>query len=104
MIKTYLEKLKDRWGDLYNLDEIPSNIKAKDYIYPICKIHGQFKIRADQFAFGQGCQSCSKEKQYVKTNLSERIFRRNLTNNYGYGSITKDNFFKIAAIKIRITF
>lgn len=44
-----------------------------DYIYPICSIHGEFKIRCDYFINGHNCQFCSKRKIFNFKDLVKSI-------------------------------
>lgn len=47
----------------YNLDDIEYHGGTKD-VYPICPIHGEFRIRANRLLRGCCCSDCNKENIY----------------------------------------
>lgn len=60
-------------GDTYILDTV-EYISMKDYVYPICKKHGQFKICAYDFAHLRGCPHCGRK------NKKKAIFKHSRRN------------------------
>lgn len=72
---------KDVFGDSIIFDHI-NYISHKDYIYPICPIHGEFKIRTDRFLSGHSCQFCSNRK--LTTDLFIEYCNKEHNNKYDY--------------------
>lgn len=62
-------------GDAYNLDDVEYT-SMKDYVFPSCKKHGKFKIRAFDFAYLRGCPHCGRDNK-VKTPFKRK--RMNMT-------------------------
>ena len=73
-------------GNKYDYSEMNYN-GMNDYIYPICPIHGKFKVWATNHLQGTGCQKCdilkhrsSKEIElfdFLKENITEKIQSNN---------------------------
>lgn len=69
----YKELCVKKHRDTYILDTV-EYISMKDYVYPICKKHGQFKICAYDFAHLRGCPHCGRK------NKKKTIFKRSRRN------------------------
>jgi hypothetical protein len=61
--KEFKDKVKEVWGDQYDLSEL-DYITAQGWIYPICPKsgHGKWMTRAYSFLQGHGCPVCSESK------------------------------------------
>lgn len=53
------ERIHEKHNDKYDLSNVPKdNIKSSTVIYPICPIHGEFRITVGNFMLGKGCPKC----------------------------------------------
>jgi hypothetical protein len=59
--KEVIERLKKVWGDKYDLSKV-EYINARTKITPICKIHGEFKMRFSDFENLHGCPFCNESR------------------------------------------
>ena len=80
-INKYLEKVKAIHGSKYDYSKIFFN-NWRDKIDVICSIHGQFKIRPDQF-YNSGCQKCAIANFKKLMTLSTDEFIKRSTNVHG---------------------
>lgn len=88
----YKEQLIEKFGNKYNYDSLPEKFPNQTTIFLNCKIHGDFKIRADShLRSSTGCPKCS----YVKRSFSkeEIIDKANKIhkNKYSYEKLNYKN-------------
>ncbi len=55
----YIQKVKELHGDIYDYSKIDYERSGKK-ILVVCKIHGDFEIKASHFSQGHGCASCQR--------------------------------------------
>jgi hypothetical protein len=60
----FIDKLKNKHGDLYDYSLVKYNGSFED-INIICKNHGVFKQKAYIHLYGQGCPDCAGNKKYT---------------------------------------
>lgn len=60
----YINKLKSVYGDLYDYSKVQYEGQNKKYITLICKEHGEFLLRADDFSRTRGCPKCTHKNKF----------------------------------------
>lgn len=61
----YIKEVSIKHDFKYSYDNLIYN-GAREYLFVTCKIHGDFKIRADHHLNGVGCSKCSGSKKKTK--------------------------------------
>jgi len=69
----FILKCQEVHGDLYDLSQI-IYITSKIKVTPICKIHGKWLARPDQFLIGSGCPICSQLIGNKKNQLTQSMY------------------------------
>lgn len=69
----FLEECREVWGDRYDLSKTVYT-GIYDQITVICKEHGEFTIRANDFVNGHGCQKCGGTKRLTTSIFIEKAF------------------------------
>lgn len=99
----FLKLVPDSHKEEYDLSETIYTTRQSK-IDVICKIHGKFSIRADNFIIGQGCPKC----RYIKSSNSKRgniediieVFKKVHNNKYTYEEIEPYKSRLLTRIKI----
>lgn len=89
--KKFLKRVKDSHAENYIIDDIIYKGMAKP-VFPTCRKHGKFSIRAQHFANGVGCKKCHDESK-VKIVTRDAFIRDSIEihgDRYDY-SLVKDS-------------
>lgn len=82
---TFVKKCKEKWGDRYSYNNTIYNGITKPVVIT-CQIHGDFKIKANDFLNGHGCQACGGVKRLTTESFIERA-REVHGNIYDYSKV-----------------
>ena len=89
----FKEKVRERIGDKYLLDNIEYK-GHKEYVYPICRKHGEFKILPIHLLNGRGCPKCARNYRYTTNEIIDE-FKKVHGDKYDYSKVnyvrTHDN-------------
>lgn len=83
----YKRRCLEKYGDKYDLSKL-NFTSFRDDVFPICKIHGEFKINANVFLNGKGCPKCIKNEELRKkteTFINKANYIQN--NRYNYSKV-----------------
>lgn len=88
----YKKQLVEKFGNSYNYDSLPEKFPNQTMLLLTCKVHGEFKIRADSHLRSlTGCPNCS----YLKRTFSKEdiIKKANAVHNnkYSYDKLDYKN-------------
>jgi very-short-patch-repair endonuclease len=95
--KEFIEKGKKIHGNFYNYS-LSNYIGSLDKIKIICRIHGEFEIRASSHIRGSGCSLCNIEKRKSNTNEFVEKAKKVHSDKYDYSLVN----YETAHIKIQI--
>ena len=81
----WITKAKTVCGDIYDWSKV-KYVNNHIKITLICKMHGEFKMRANDLLNGQRCPLCSKKRliESLSSNKNEFIAKANQTHNNAY--------------------
>lgn len=93
----FLEECRAVWGNRYDLSKTVYT-GIYEQITVICKEHGEFTIRANDFVNGHGCQECGGTKRLTTSTFIEKAFAKH-GNLYDYSKVDyKNNREKVCII------
>jgi hypothetical protein len=89
MLKTaYISNFYSRFNKILDFSKLPENFSVRDYIYPVCSIHGAVKGLAGSIS-RWGCPECRKESTRKRKHqyLLDKLYKRG-GNEYIYLSVS----------------
>lgn len=85
----FLKECVDIWGDRYDLSKV-KYMGVSEKIIVICREHGEFTIKANDFVNGHGCQVCGGVKKLTTRDFIERA-KKIHSDIYDYSKVVYKN-------------
>lgn len=84
-----IDRCMDTHGNTYDYSNIPENVRTKDKVDIICKVHGLFSQKIEDHYSGQGCPKCKTSGfdtskpailYFIKLDYQPNLYKIGITN------------------------